>query len=59
MLKLALDILLLYAFTYIEASLAGSCVTLLADVLCSFLLLLIYVQASCCADGQITIFRCV
>ena len=57
MFKLSLNILLLNILAYIKASAAGSCVTLPADIMTGFFLLLIFVQTFLSADGQIAILQ--
>ena len=57
MFKLSLNILLLNILAYIKASAAGSCVTLPADVMTGFFLLLIFVQTFLSADGQVAILQ--
>ena len=55
---LALDVFLCNIFTYIEASLAGSCVTFTSDVTSCLLVILFLIKAFSCTDCQITIFQC-
>ena len=57
MFELALDILLSQVVTNIEATLASSGITLLADVFTGLLLLLILIQTFGSLNGQITILR--
>ena len=57
MLKLCLDIFLSDILTYVEASLAGSGVTLSSDIVSGILVLLILVKTLGCLDGQITILQ--
>ena len=55
---LALDVFLCNIFTYIEASLAGSCVTFTSDVTSCLLVIIFLIKAFSCTDCQITIFQC-
>ena len=57
MFELTLNILLGQIVTNIEATLAGTCITFLADVLAGFLLLFILIQTLGSLDGQITILQ--
>lgn len=57
MFELALDILLSQVVTNIEATLASSGITLLADVFTGLLLLLILIQTFGSLNGQITILQ--
>ena len=52
------DVFLCNIFTYIEASLAGSCVTFTSDVTSCLLVILFLIKAFSCTDCQITIFQC-
>ena len=58
MFEFCFDVVLMYFFTYIKATTAGTCITFSADITSCFFLLLIFIQAFLCTDGQITIFQC-
>ena len=58
MFEFCFDVVLMYFFTYIEATTAGTCITFSADITSCLFFLLIFIQAFLCTDGQITIFKC-
>ena len=57
MFKLSFDIRFRNILSYIEGTLAGSGITLPADIFSGFLLLLILVQAFRRTDGHITVVQ--